>query len=296
MSEAALIGIDWGTSNRRAWLLDRDGRVIARRRDGNGIAVTADAGFAAGLDQLVKGWPRLPTLMAGMIGSRNGWLEASYVECPAGVEEIAARLVPVGDRADTAIVPGLSMIAGRGDVIRCEETQVVGFASGDRASALAVLPGSHAKWVRIAGGRIDSFRTFPTGELFRAILDHTVIGALAEGEVTAAGFERGLARAGESCRLLADLFAARADILLGLSPARDCAGYLSGLLIGSEIREGLALYGRQDRIVVAGADEITVWYERALERSGVAVERLGEDVTASGLWRIATVAGLVSHE
>jgi 2-dehydro-3-deoxygalactonokinase len=186
MSEAALIGIDWGTSNRRAWLFDRGGAVIAVRRDENGIAKDDAPRFAEGLDLLVKDWPRLPTLMAGMIGSRNGWLEAPYVQCPAGLAEIAARLVPVGDRADLAIVPGLSLAAGLGDVMRGEETQIVGLVGS--GPSLAVLPGTHSKWARVTDDRINSFRTFPTGELFAAILDHTVVGMLAEShEVTTDG-------------------------------------------------------------------------------------------------------------
>lgn len=293
MSEAALIGIDWGTSNRRAWLFDHGGGVIAERRDGNGIANDNAPAFAEGLDLLVKDWPHLPTLMAGMIGSRNGWLEAPYVKCPAGLADLAANLVRVDGRADLAIVPGLSLATDHGDVMRGEETQIVGLAGGGRS--LAVLPGTHSKWVRIAHDRIDSFRTFPTGELFAAILLHTVVGVLAEGrEVTTEGFERGLARAGKGRFFLADLFAARADILLSLSPPRDCAGYLSGLLIGTEVREGLSLFGPQARIVTVGSDSLLRWYVLALERSGAIVDRSGEDVAASGLWRIATAAGLVA--
>lgn len=295
MSEAALIGIDWGTSNRRAWLFDRDGAVIGVRRDENGIANDNAPAFAQGFDLIVADWPRLPTLMSGMIGSRNGWVEAPYVECPAGLAEIAAEVVPVAGRADVAIVPGLSLASDRGDVMRGEETQVVGLASAGGGCSLAVLPGTHSKWVEIADGRIDRFRTFPTGELFGTILDHTVVGRLAEGsEVSAAGFERGLARAAEGQRLLADLFAARAEILLGLAPAHDCAGYLSGLLIGTEVREGLELFGRPSRVAAIGADSLVAWYGKALEASGVSVERSSEDVAASGLWRIAIAAGLVA--
>lgn len=293
MSGAALIGIDWGTTNRRAWLFDGGGAVIAARRDENGIAKDDAPRFAEGLDLLVKDWPRLPTLMAGMIGSRNGWLEAPYVQCPAGLAEIAKQLVPVGGRADLAIVPGLSLAAGHGDVMRGEETQIVGLTVG--GASLAVLPGTHSKWARIAGDRINCFRTFPTGELFAAILDHTVVGALAEGhEVTAEGFDRGLARAGEGQFLLANLFAARADILLGLSSPRDCAGYLSGLLVGAEVDEALTLFGPEERVTVIGSDRLVHWYSRALERTGAAVDRRGEDVAAAGLWRIATAAGLVA--
>jgi len=295
MSEAALIGIDWGTSNRRAWLFDRDGAVIGARRDENGIANAAAPAFAEGFDLLVGDWPRLPTLMSGMIGSRNGWVEAPYVACPAGLAEIAAEVVPVVGRVDVAIVPGLSLASDRGDVMRGEETQVVGLAGAGGGCSLAVLPGTHSKWVRMVDGRIDRFRTFPTGELFAAILDHTVVGKLAAGnQVSVAGFERGLARAGEGRRLLADLFAARADILLGLAPAHECAGYLSGLLIGTEVCEGLELFGRQPRAVVIGADSLVVWYAQALEASGVSVERSTEEVAARGLWRIAIAAGLVA--
>lgn len=294
MSEAALIGIDWGTSNRRAWLFDRGGGVIDARRDENGIANHDAPGFAEGLDLLVGDWPRLPTLMSGMIGSRNGWVETPYVECPAGLAEIAAELAPVEGRTDLAIVPGLSLTLDHGDVMRGEETQVVGLADRGAGRALVILPGTHSKWVRVADGRIDSFRTFPTGELFAAILDHTVVGTLAGArEISPAGFERGLARSAEG-RFLAELFAARADILLGLADGRDCAGYLSGLLIGTEVREGLELFGRPPLVVVVAADTLLGWYAMALQAAGVAAERSTEDVAAIGLWRIADAAGLVA--
>jgi len=294
MSEAALIGIDWGTSNRRAWLFDPGGGIVAKRCDENGIAKNSATGFAESLHFLIGDWPRSPTLMAGMVGSRSGWIEAPYIECPAGLADIAAHLVPVENRVDLTIVPGLSSTVGHGDVMRGEETQIVGLAAGGEPS-LAILPGTHSKWVRIVDHRIDSFRTFPTGELFAAILNHTVIGALAEGrEVTPDGFDRGLARADEGQLVLGNLFAARADILLGLSSPRDCAGYLSGLMIGTEVDEGLALFGRQERIAVVGSDRLAGWYARALERSGAAIERVGEDAAAAGFWRIASAAGLVA--
>lgn len=294
MSEAALIGVDWGTSNRRAWLFDPGGGIVAKRCDEYGIAKNGATGFSESLQRLIGDWPHSPTLMAGMIGSRNGWIEAPYIECPAGLAEIAAHLVPVGGRMDLTIVPGLSSIEGRGDVMRGEETQIVGLAAGGGLS-LVILPGTHSKWVRIVDKRIANFRTFPTGELFAAILDHTVIGALAEGhEVTPDGFDRGLVHAGEGQFLLGNLFAARADILLGLSSPRDCAGYLSGLMIGTEVDEGLTLFGQQERIAVVGSDRLVGWYARALESSGATIERLGEDAAAAGFWRIASIAGLVA--
>lgn len=295
MSEGALIGIDWGTSNRRAWLFDRAGAVVDARRDDNGVARNQTPGFAQNLELLVEDWPRLPTLMSGMIGSRNGWVETPYVECPAGLAEIAAGVVPVKGCAGLAIVPGLSLAADRGDVMRGEETQIVGLANDGKDCSVAVLPGTHSKWVRMTAGRIDRFRTFPTGDLFGAILNHTVVGALAEGsKVSAAGFESGLARSGGGPGFLAELFAARADILLGLADGRDCAGFLSGLLIGTEVREGLVLFGRQPRVTVVGADGLVDWYARALKASGVSVERSSENATASGLWRIAAAARIVA--
>ena len=234
-----------------------------------------------------------------MIGSRQGWLEAPYVPCPATPAQIAARLVSLqaSDGARIHIVPGLSCRNARGipDVMRGEETQLLGVieAGGD---ALWVLPGTHSKWARSAGGRIDAFATYMTGELYALLCNHSILGRLmpAGPHADLKAFARGV-----SCGLSADaelprkLFSTRTLGLFGEVPAQGLADYLSGLLLGAEIRDALAQWPSSAELGLIGEPELCARYRRALEIAGVKVRAAFADAAPQGLWRIAVHAGLV---
>src|SRR3954454_15266239 len=161
------IAVDWGTTNRRAYRIDGDGRNVAEFEDSRGVLSISAGGFPEAVAEIRQQLGDFPLLLAGMIGSNRGWVEAPYVPCPAGIEQIAAGLVRPGERE--AIVPGVSYIGeGRADVMRGEEVQLLGAISGGLVAhdGLCCHPGTHNKWVRLAGGSIASFRTVMTGELF----------------------------------------------------------------------------------------------------------------------------------
>ncbi|RYF90336.1 MAG: 2-dehydro-3-deoxygalactonokinase, partial [Caulobacteraceae bacterium] len=188
MSGAPLIGVDWGTSNLRACLFGADGAVLERRGSDQGIQRIETSGHEAVLSDLVDGWlpagerPRI--LMCGMIGSRQGWREAPYALCPAGLAEIAAALIRVEtDWADVWIAPGLSILAAdnRADVMRGEETQILGLAP-ESGEALVIAPGTHSKWAEVNAGRVSRFRTYLTGELYELLSRHSILARLMEGD------------------------------------------------------------------------------------------------------------------
>ena len=196
---AALIGVDWGTSNFRAFLLDAAGNVLDRRSGPHGILTVERRRLRRRAFAQIGDWleaDKPPVLMSGMIGSRQGWLEAPYLTCPAGIADLAAALVPVPfDAAKVHIVPGLeAATATMRDVMRGEETQVFGAlarlgADGGRF----LLPGTHSKWVLAEAGRITGFTTYMTGEIFAALREHTILGRLmAESAGDAASFARGV--------------------------------------------------------------------------------------------------------
>jgi 2-dehydro-3-deoxygalactonokinase len=280
-----IIAVDWGTSRLRAALVQGDGTIERRAESGAGILGVPGGDFAGALAALIGGWPRLPVLAAGMIGSRQGWREVPYVPCPAGLAEIAAGMAEAAP--GIFIVPGLAWSGPDGvpDVMRGEETQALG--SGI-AEGLIVLPGTHSKWVRLAEGRIASFATFMTGEVFAVFSQHSILGRLMTGETTdESGFERGLARGRrEGAALLHDLFSVRTLGLFDAIPPEALRSYLSGMLIGSEIAAATRAFGTPD--VIVGAPSLAARYQRALAQCGATVPIVAaETATVRGLLALA---------
>ncbi len=291
-----MIAVDWGTSNMRAFRLAADGTVLARETSGHGILHVQDADFPAALRQAIGPWladGERHVLMCGMIGSRQGWIEAPYLPCPVGADGITGALVSVPfEGAEVRLVPGLSARDGSGtpEVMRGEETKLVALIGALGGEGLVCLPGTHTKWVHLAGGRIEGFATCMTGEVFAALRDATILGRMMahEGPVDPAGFDRGTARAGEAGHLLHHLFGVRSLGLFGELDAAQSAGYLSGLLIGHEVRSMVAADGL---VHLAGDPTLTGLYARAIETAGGRVAMLDEDVAAQGLAIIGRAAG-----
>ncbi|MDE2576050.1 MAG: 2-dehydro-3-deoxygalactonokinase [Rhodospirillales bacterium] len=290
-----MIGIDWGTSSLRAYRLAGDGRILARRESAGGILHVPPGGFAGALREAVGEWlaaGETRVLMAGMVGSRQGWVEAPYLPCPAGAAELARALVAVPfEGAAVRLVPGLSGTdaagtdaAGTPEVMRGEETQIISSA----ARGLACLPGSHAKWARVEAGRILSFRTYLSGEAFAALRAGTILGRMMTGEADDPdAFDAGLARAAEPGHLLHHLFGVRALGLFGRLPDTASAAYLSGLLIGHEVRAE-APAGQAVHLI--GAPALCARYARAIAASGGTAVLEAADAAAAGLARIAELA------
>ena len=261
-----MIGVDWGTSSLRAYRLAADGAVLERREAARGILHVEPGGFPDALRDAVGDWiaaGERRVLLSGMVGSRQGWREAPYVPCPAGMAELAAGLVPVPfEGAEVLLTPGVSAADASGvpEVMRGEETQVLGASA---PAALVCLPGSHSKWARVADGRILGYATYLTGEAFAALRGHTILGRLMrDGNPDPAAFGRGVARAGEPGGLLHHLFGVRTLGLVGQLADEDAASYLSGLLIGHEVRAALPPGGA---VHLMGAAPLGALYPTASE-------------------------------
>lgn len=302
MAEARLIGVDWGTTSFRAVVMDGAGVILDRTASSDGLLSVTDRGFEAVLERAIGGWDpaqALPVIASGMVTSRSGWVETAYLPCPAGDAELAGaltRFTTAGGRR-IALITGLSFrhADGAPDVMRGEETQIAGLGlSGTR---LAVMPGTHSKWVRVEDGRITGFRTAMTGDAFAALRDHTVLKlTTAERadapEAFAAGVALGAAESGAG--LLGKLFRQRAGSLLGDFPAAETAERLSGLLIGTEIAE--ARHFAPDvsgPVVIVGGEALAARYAAALDVLGMAHETAPADAAFAGQVRIALAAGLV---
>lgn len=287
-----LIALDWGTSNLRAFHLAGDGGVLARRAAPFGILKVEGGAFAAALQDQVGDWlaadPAVPVLLSGMIGSRQGWVEAPYVQAPAGLDDLAASLAWVtlagGRRA--GIVPGVSWRpeGGPPDVMRGEEIQVL--ASG--ADGLYCVPGTHSKWIAVEGGRIRRFSTHMTGELFELLHRHSILGRLMEeAPLDLGAFDEGLDRARDEGGLLHHLFGVRSRGLFGELPAGSLKSYLSGIVIGHEVRAVLEAERPAGPVTLIAASGLGDLYARALGRAGIAATLAAEDLAAEGLHRLA---------
>jgi 2-dehydro-3-deoxygalactonokinase len=229
-----------------------------------------------------------------MVGSRQGWVEAAYSPCPVTPSALAATLTPVPTRLGPAhIIPVVSLVSADAvDVMRGEETQIVG-AIADGWSGVVITPGTHSKWTRIEAGRIVSFRTFMTGELYAVLKGHSILGRLMEdGAHDEAAFEGGVVRALDDAAITALLFGVRAEALFGRIALAALPAYLSGLLIGAEIAAGLRGLGADTPLKVIASHTVADLYAHALRLAGreafEAVE--GDEAVARGLWRIDRLA------
>lgn len=315
----ALVGLDWGTSSLRAFLMC-DGRMLDTRHSPEGIQHLGTAGvpgfeqaFGAIAGDWLRQWPALPVVACGMVGSAQGWREAPYVRCPADARALAANgvTVPSGSGPDILIAPGVLFDpAGPGDrapdVMRGEEIQVAGALLHEpawSARSRIVLPGTHSKWVGVDDGRIVELATHLTGEMFAVLKAHSILGRLMTAPAQSAGdgdtvaFERGLdaARNGPA-DLLHNVFAARTLGLTGQLPPEALADYLSGLLIGHELVSALGhrLDADTQPLILVGEPALCRRYASALEHFGWPADAVLGNTAPQGLWALAVAAGLLA--
>ncbi|RZI77040.1 MAG: 2-dehydro-3-deoxygalactonokinase [Variovorax sp.] len=286
-----LVAVDWGTSSLRGALLDEAGGVLATQSHARGILSVPAGGFGAVFAVLFGEWMTLENtrcLISGMAGSQQGWVEAPYCVCPAGLSEVARKVIHIeADRV--AIVPGLSdEHDGVPDVMRGEEVQIFGaMALTGLRDGLFVLPGTHNKWARVAQGRVTGFRTFMTGEFYALLSQHSILARTldADAPLDEAAFLRGVKQAANGLGLLHNAFGTRTLALFKRMPGAALSSYLSGLLIGEELH-AQTLSAASD-VVLIGAPALTQRYALALDAAGVNTRTLGAEATWAGLHALA---------
>ncbi len=307
---AALIGVDWGTSSFRAYLFADNGELLDRIIRPAGILTVDNGDFAAVLRTTCGAWiadrPDLPILMCGMIGSRQGWLEVPYIGGDAGVTELAAAATVIkGESSRIQIVPGLQARSfdGGPDVMRGEETILAGaIASGAPQTGLYCLPGTHSKWVSVLDGRIDSFSTYLTGELFAMLRERSILttpiaeGPTGPGALREQSFQQGLALASGGTNLLHHLFSIRAQFLTDGAEVCVVEEMLSGLLIGTELMSvSRQLQQHSGVITLLSSGMISDRYRNALVSLRYVPEVYeAEAACMNGLCSIAAELGLIS--
>lgn len=272
----SVIALDWGTTRARAFVIGEDGAVLERRIADQGIQSVPPGGFPAAFEAIAgdfrRARPEAAIVLAGMVGSRNGWVEAPYVACPASADEIASAGITVSLAEGTVatILPGLSSDEGAFDVMRGEETLIVGLGLDD---GIACLPGTHSKWAELKGGRITRFASFMTGEIYGLLRQHSILSRLAEepgADDAAEGARRGFSGAARAGGLLNAAFAARTEVLAGRMSGGAVGPYLSALLVGQEIAGARALYGEPGTIHLVADGALAESYGQALDAAGLA--------------------------
>lgn len=301
MAEPCWIGVDWGGTHRRAWRY-QGAELAAQYDDAAGLMSVAPR-FAESLPPLLAGLQLqgdapATLVMAGMVGSAQGWQEAPYLDASRPLLDLPQRLVRLtaaGAPEDTWIVPGVRW-QGMGDavdVMRGEETQLLGALHLQRGGAQAdgwyVLPGTHCKWVWLEGGRIRWLRTYLTGELFALLGERGTLAPLMQHgrhEHHPDVFARGVAHAAEAA-LSHALFGARARVVTGALPREATASYVSGVLIGTEWHDLRRHPGLDTRLPVRviGAPKLAALYAACAAQLGHTIELLDVQAVQQAAWQ-----------
>lgn len=295
-AETTSIIVDWGTTSLRATLVDAGGKELDRLETPNGISTLKSGEHESALMTALSPWfsqyGAVPVAALGMITSRNGWVEIPYVRCPAGSTELAAgtsrRLLPNG--SDLVFLPGLTDPARRPfpDVMRGEETQIVGH--GLACDATLIIPGTHSKWAGVKAGRIESFQTFVTGEIFALLMTHSFIarGATQPPVDDPEAFRWGIEEAKKSNVMLSLLFSARTGGLVGELSAKQLRSYVHGLVIGQEFRQAqdAGWYCEGNRATIVGNDGLNDLYMVAAKAFGLDIFLGADDVLNHGALEI----------
>lgn len=311
MNEAvSWVAVDWGTSNLRAWGIGADGAVLFERSSPKGMGKLSREEFAPALVEVLEGaaddrTTDLEVLVCGMAGAKQGWQEAPYLEAPTDLRDLLRGAVHpsvTGASVDVSILPGVCQKAGDDNVMRGEETQLLGLASlRSGFSGLVCMPGTHSKWAQLAGTRIQHFSTAMTGEVFEVLRTHSVLRHSLGGDLDsperAEGFTAGAADGlDRPAQLLGMLFRVRAGSLLsGRSPSW-CAGYLSGLLIGTEIASNRHLI-TDAPVPLIGSPVLCALYLDVLGMIGAqGVIEDATEIVLAGLRAARSFAALGAHQ
>jgi 2-dehydro-3-deoxygalactonokinase len=287
-----LIAIDWGTSNFRAFRLGAAGEIIERRSSTDGVLRVQEGLFAEAMlkqvgDWLAAGESRI--LLCGMVGSRQGWVEAKYLPCPVGIADIADSVIRVPfEGAEVLLIPGVIGADSYGvpEVMRGEETAAMGILDTCGGNGLICLPGTHSKWINLSDRVIESFTTCMTGEVFAALRKCTILARTMTSDVALdnQAFLRGVTRSADAGGLLHHLFSVRTLVLMNRLKEEDSASYMSGLLIGHEVHAAMP---PGTHVHIVGAEQLCTLYAHAINACGGSSTLEDENAVARGLAAIA---------
>lgn len=276
------IAADWGTTNLRLWAM-RGRQVVDKRTSQSGMSRLEPHQFAPLLERMVADWGPAPVVACGMVGSRQGWVEAPYRATPAAIQP---ELVKVPASARPVWIAGGIKQFSPPDVMRGEETQIAGVLDENPDfDGVFCLPGTHTKWVRVKKRQIHSFQSFMTGELFeliseRSVLRHTLATHGTDLDALAAAADQAI---DDPAAAYGRFFQLRAAALLGAENPLHARSTLSGLLIGLEL-SAASRFWHNDPVILLGGKTLAPLYERVLgKRARDLRPHDAEQATLSGL-------------
>lgn len=277
------LSCDWGTSSFRLRRIS-DGKIQREICEPHGVRSLYEQSIAekkdraslfaqflrAKLSEIGGAGEGLPLIISGMASSTIGWRELPYATAPLSLDGngLGVERFQWDKPAGLGLTLLISGLATADDVMRGEETQILGIMAAPERKAFAgrsvlILPGTHSKHVQIEGGSIRTFRTYMTGELFDILSQHSILRATVDtsGRIEASEAFREGARTARKRGLPGSLFSVRARAVLGKSSSRESAAFLSGLLIGSEL---VNLDGSAP-VLIAGAGDLGGLYLAAIQ-------------------------------
>lgn len=288
---AEWIAVDWGTSNLRIWAIGADGQPFASVSSDRGMAALQSDAFETALLDLIEPYLAsghvVPVLCCGMVGSRQGWAEASYLNVPCTPPDgkIATRITAKDHRISVFVLPGVKQLRPA-DVMRGEETQIAGFLRyNPEFDGVVCLPGTHTKWVHISAGEIVSFQTFMTGEMFALLSKQSVLRfSVNTDEFDQPAFDTAFNDAlAHPQSLASQLFGLRAGTLVADLGPSEARARLSGLLIGAELAAARP-YWLGQKVAIIGASSVAKLYQSSLAAQGLDASMYDvDDMTLNGL-------------
>ena len=276
MKDLYWIAVDWGSSNLRVWALDKHHKILDSFSSSDGMLSLEIVEFEPLLLEKISNWVagdvNIPVLCCGMVGAKQGWLEAPYATVPYNLmqDTDSVKVICRGNRLDVRILGGLKQ-NNPADVMRGEETQIRGFLSVfSDFDGIICLPGTHTKWVHVSAGEVVSFRTFISGELFALMSNYSVL----KYSVNSDGWsdQEFKSAVSESIsnpqKIFSDFFKLRADDLLNKVAKSVLRSKLSGYIIGAELA-GTKPYWLGQNVVILADNNLSKTYKAALEGQGI---------------------------
>ena len=299
LKELYWIAIDWGSSNLRVWALNNNNAILDSISSNDGMLGLASSEFEPLLSEKISKWGvgdvNVPILCCGMVGAKQGWVEAPYASIPYKLmQEVDSVKVRCSDnRLNVRILGGLRQ-DNPADVMRGEETQIRGFLSiFSNFDGIICLPGTHTKWVHVSAGEVISFRTFMSGELFDLLSKYSVL----KYSVKSDGWDDKEFKSAVSesisnpQKIFSDFFKLRADHLLKHVEQSELRSKLSGYIIGAELA-GAKPYWLGQNVVILGNNNLSKIYKIALEGQGIFAQQI--DATECTLNGLAQAFSLIS--
>ena len=262
------IAIDWGTTNFRAWFIKND-KVLKEINRPHGIKNIPNKNFEDILNKNIKipkkNNRKIKIISCGMIGSKQGWLDTGYEKNLNLTKNNLVKVKTKNKNIDFYIVKGLSQKQPY-DVIRGEETQVLGYLESDKKfSGFICLPGTHSKWIKITKGKLINFKTYMTGELFEIISRNSILKhSINDKKINLKIFKNSVLLSQKKYfNLFEYLFEFRSRSLLTKKkyyPKSELLAYL----IGNEIKSNINNL-RNFKVIIIGSDYNSKIYSKAMQ-------------------------------